>query len=67
MTDMPDHTIVAIMDGHAGSVAAVYTSQRLRAIIEETAAWVQYKALPPKKRAAEHNLISKALVEAYRM
>jgi hypothetical protein len=50
-----------------GSVAAIYTSQRLREIIEETDAWAAYKALTPKKRATGHALISKALVEAYKM
>ncbi len=67
MTDMPDHTLVAVMDGHAGAVAATYTSQRLRAIVEETAAWAQYKMLSPVKRVDNTALISKALVEAYKM
>lgn len=58
-----DHTLVAIMDGHSGTGAAIITSQRLRYHIENTSSWKEYIANGKLDR--DDNLISKALVEAY--
>ena len=33
---MPDHTVAAILDGHAGDQTALYASTRLLHVIEET-------------------------------
>ncbi len=63
--DLEDHTLVSIMDGHAGENAAIYASVRLREVIEETEEWIQYKALKAQHSDAAADLICKALVAAY--
>lgn len=63
--ELKDHTLVAIMDGHAGKFAAEYTSTALKAAIEKTSQWVEYSKLKGKSQADRIDLISQALVQAY--
>ena len=56
MVSLPDHAIVAIMDGHAGTVAAKYTSMRLKEKIEESEPWQEYCNLPAEKRSEEYSI-----------
>eukprot|EP01032_Pedospumella_encystans_P029147 gene29147-32917_t len=63
--ELKDHTLVAIMDGHAGKFAAEYTGASLKSAIEKTPQWIQYAKLNSKARADRLDLISQALVEAY--
>ena len=65
MEDLPDHVIVGILDGHAGSGASEYISERLSAIISETSHFKEYVKLDKNKRAESIDLLSIALVQAY--
>lgn len=40
--DLANHTLVAVMDGHAGDGTSNYVSVRLREVIEETDDWQNY-------------------------
>mmetsp|Transcript_112273 Transcript_112273/g.220105 ORF Transcript_112273/g.220105 Transcript_112273/m.220105 type:complete len:379 (+) Transcript_112273:88-1224(+) len=62
---VPDHTIVAVMDGHAGAFSAIFTSRELKNILEQTEKWKEYALLKPKERDDSLELISQALVETY--
>lgn len=63
--ELKDHTLVAIMDGHAGKFAAEYTSTALKAAIEKTPQWIEYSKLKGKAQSERVDLISQALVQAY--
>jgi len=63
--ELKDHTLVAIMDGHAGKFAAQFTSTALKAAIEKTSQWIEYSKLKSKAQAEMVDLISQALVQAY--
>jgi hypothetical protein len=65
MKDLPDHVIVAILDGHAGGGASKYVSQNLPLVIAETSQYKEYVQLSKKKRAESIELLSAALVQAY--
>ena len=73
------HTLVAVLDGHAGSGVSVHASCRLLQVIEDTADWKEYVKVKSKEKAggagggsSSHkfteeclSLISKALVRAF--
>jgi serine/threonine protein phosphatase PrpC len=42
MTSKPDHTFVAVFDGHGGSTSAVYAAANMMNIIEDNSFWKQY-------------------------
>lgn len=65
MADLSDHVIVGILDGHAGSGASEYISERLSAVISETSHFKEYVRLDKAKRAESIDLLSIALVQAY--
>lgn len=44
MPSLPDHSFVAVFDGHGGAGAAAYAKQHLVMTIEETKEWSDYKA-----------------------
>ena len=72
---IPLHTLVAVLDGHAGSGVSVHASCRLLQVIEETSNWRDYVVLMSKGQSGGGNaknftadclsLISKALVQAF--
>lgn len=62
---LPDHTLVAIMDGHAGKLAAEFTSVLLRQKIEECDDWHKYCQFSEEKRKSQTDLLSRVLVQAY--
>jgi serine/threonine protein phosphatase PrpC len=64
-TDLNDHILVAIMDGHSGTFAAEFVATHLKIKIEETDDFKAYSALSVKDRKTEFNLLGKALVNTY--
>lgn len=65
MKDLPDHIIVAILDGHAGGGASEYISERLAHVIAETVHYQKYVDLEKSLRAESIDLLRVALVQAY--
>lgn len=64
-SDLKDHIIVAIMDGHSGTFAAEYTSANLKSFIEDSDAWKKYVNLKPAARSQQSTLLGQALLHAY--
>ena len=68
-SSIPDHSLLAIFDGHAGTKAANYCSSNLLSILESNANWMKYINLMKNSKSKNSDklvaLISKALVEAY--
>lgn len=64
---LPDHTLVAVLDGHAGAGTAIHASCRLPQIIEETSQWQKYVTLDDTDKGKEMgiDLVCQALVQAY--
>lgn len=60
-----DHTLVAVMDGHAGDGSALYTSLRLLEVIEETVSWKEYLRIEDKGKEESINIIRLALAQAF--
>jgi serine/threonine protein phosphatase PrpC len=56
MTDLADHVLVAILDGHA---------ERLASVIAETKQYQIYAKLEPDQRTESIDLLRVALVQAY--
>lgn len=65
MTDLADHVLVAILDGHAGGGASQYVSERLASVIAETKQYQIYVKLEPDQRTESIDLLRIALVQAY--
>jgi serine/threonine protein phosphatase PrpC len=65
MTDLADHVLVAILDGHAGGGASQYVSERLASVIAETKQYQIYAKLEPDQRTESIDLLRVALVQAY--
>ena len=63
--ELTSHTLVAIMDGHAGDGAALYTGYRLREVIEESDSWKEYVGLKDKTTQNAIDILSKALVGSF--
>ena len=61
MPSLPDHTFVAIFDGHGGAGAAHYAAANLITYIEETGQWEQYV----KSGANDPKLLGEALSQAF--
>jgi len=64
-TDLPDHNLLAIMDGHSGTFAAEFTSIHMKSKIEETIFWREYAQLSAQQRVKNLDLLGKAFVQAY--
>lgn len=64
---LADHTLVAVLDGHAGSGASMHISCRLLQVIEETSHWKLYCTLDDADKGNEKGLdaISQALIQGY--
>ena len=41
---LPDHTFLAILDGHAGAQVSAHVSSRLTTVLQETVQWKEYEA-----------------------
>mmetsp|Transcript_3960 Transcript_3960/g.5489 ORF Transcript_3960/g.5489 Transcript_3960/m.5489 type:complete len:366 (-) Transcript_3960:34-1131(-) len=65
MSTLNDHTLLAIMDGHAGALSAQYTAAELMYKIERSSAWNMYLKVSPEDRKNHCDLISRSLIEAY--
>ena len=65
MTDLADHVLVGILDGHAGGGASQYVSERLASVIAETRQYQRYAKLEPSQRTESIDLLRVALVQAY--
>lgn len=71
--DLPDHTLLAVLDGHAGKGVSTYVSLHLQGVLEKTAQWGAYCRLSPTQRAEKNSdnkgkgieLLQEALVQAY--
>lgn len=61
---LPDHSFLAIMDGHAGEGAARYVALRLLEVIEDQDEWKEYLLFDPKKRSENTELLSSLLVNS---
>mmetsp|Transcript_35359 Transcript_35359/g.65971 ORF Transcript_35359/g.65971 Transcript_35359/m.65971 type:complete len:304 (+) Transcript_35359:98-1009(+) len=44
LPSLPDHTFVAVFDGHGGSGAAIYAGQKMVSVLEATAQYKEYVA-----------------------
>jgi len=65
---IPDHTLLAVLDGHAGKGVSTYVSMHLQGVIEQTEQWLAYIALSPADRARKDkgiDLLQKGLVQAF--
>ena len=67
LPDLPDHVLVAVLDGHAGQGAAQFVSRRLPTVLSLTEQFKSYLKMEPKTRGSEAaiDLLSAALVQAY--
>lgn len=65
MSALPNHVLVAIMDGHAGTFAAELTSLHLKPNIEETDEWKEYLELAEDEREKNPELLGRALVQSF--
>lgn len=59
---LPDHTFVAVFDGHGGSGAAIYAGREMVRILEETAQYKQYAAANDPNQI---ELLGEALRQAF--
>ena len=73
LTDMPNHAVCAVFDGHSGDCAAKYCSNHFVRILQSTVEWKEYKLkyTSNKKNVTAsflndcNELISKAIVQTY--
>jgi serine/threonine protein phosphatase PrpC len=67
MESLPDHTLLAVLDGHAGDGTSTYASLRFTEVIEETSQWKQYAALSQEERTKDDaiRVLQQAMVQAY--
>ena len=65
--DLPDHILLAVLDGHAGQGAAQYISRHLLEFIRQTEQFQQYRSLDTSARTLDGavDVLSAALVQAY--
>lgn len=59
------HTLVAVMDGHAGEGCAQFASVKLVELLEATETWNEYCNAKDKTSENSIDLLSRALVQAY--
>jgi serine/threonine protein phosphatase PrpC len=64
-SELQDHLLVAVFDGHSGTFAAEYCSMNLKSKIEESASWQAYAKMSQKTRKQNTNTLGEALVQAY--
>jgi len=50
LPDLPDHSFFTVMDGHGGSYAALFCSERLLDCVRSQPEWAQYASAPPDSR-----------------
>jgi serine/threonine protein phosphatase PrpC len=62
---LANHTLVAILDGHAGEFAAKFAASMLAKHIERTKSWKDYCAQSVSARSDATGFLSSALVSAY--
>lgn len=67
MESLPDHTLLAVLDGHAGDGTSTYASLRFTEVIEETTQWKKYAELSKEERTKDNaiKILSEAMVQAY--
>lgn len=72
LDSIPDHTLVAILDGHAGEGCSTIASNRLCDILQETPQWLEYTELgvitsndTPSSKESKLSKIKQALVQSY--
>ena len=61
MPSLPDHTFLAVFDGHGGSGAAIYAAEHMIPTIEATAEWQAYLGDSSKNT----DLLGRALTKAF--
>ena len=62
MPSKPNHTLCCVFDGHGGSGAALFASEKLIQLIEETPEWQEYAA---KAEQDDPEIIGKTMSKAY--
>ena len=61
MPSKPNHTFVAVFDGHGGDGAAKFAGERLVSTLERTSEWTEYL----EGGAADPHLLGRAMSEAF--
>ena len=61
MPSKPDHTFLAVFDGHGGSDTAIFAASNLVNTIEQTSYWQQYV----KTGASDISLLGRALSQSF--
>ena len=57
----PDHTFLAVFDGHGGSGAAIFAAANMVAYLEKTSYWVEYV----RAGATDLKLLGEAMKQAF--